>query len=314
MMKIFIRISLLVVVVLALCASFFVGQWYEKQRVDNEISSHPLLAKRIFLSKPNDILVNFEPLRSQLKQDLEYYDDAGKVSVYFEYLPTGTSIRVGDKKEIIGASLLKVPAAMELYKLAEKGKISLDKTVALKESWLDSNYGELYKKGAGYKLTVHELARIMIEQSDNTALNGIQEVIKPFVSITSPSSAYNALDVEFTDSESTDLQLSARSYSSFLKCLYFACYISTDSSQEIMSYLTHSTDGKSNKIRKYLPKDVKIAHKIGVAGDMSQADCGVVYVPNRNYVLCVMLEESEDRGSEVIAQVSKKVYDYVNDL
>ncbi|HRJ91343.1 MAG TPA: serine hydrolase, partial [Candidatus Saccharibacteria bacterium] len=178
----------------------------------------------------------------------------------------------------------------------------------------DSNYGDLYKKGAGYKLSIHDLARITIEQSDNTALNGVQDIIKPHVSTNSPNSAYSALDVEFTDSSSTDLQLSARSYTSFLKCLYFACYLSTDSSQEIMNYLTHSTEGKSNKLKKYLPNNVKIAHKIGVAGNMSQADCGVVYVPNRNYALCVMLEESEDRASEVIAQVSKKVYDYVDKL
>ncbi|HRF28946.1 MAG TPA: hypothetical protein PL051_04930 [Candidatus Saccharibacteria bacterium] len=121
-MKVLFRISASVAILALLIGSFFMGQWYQKRQTESEISSHPLLAKRIFLSKPNDILVNFEPLRSQLKEQLKYYDDEGKVSVYFEYLPTGTSIRIGDRKEIIGASLLKVPAVMELYKLVEQKK------------------------------------------------------------------------------------------------------------------------------------------------------------------------------------------------
>ncbi len=87
--------------------------------------------------------------------------------------------------------------------------------------------------------------------------------------------------------------------------------MSADASQEIMTYLTHSTSGTSGRMGKYIPKNIEIAHKIGVVGNSTQADCGIVYIPDRNYVLCVMINEQQARGSEVIAQVSKKVYDYV---
>jgi len=56
---------------------------------------------------------------------------------------------------------------------------------------------------------------------------------------------------------------------------------------------------------------VPIAHKIGVAGNQVQSDCGIVYIPERPYLLCVMLGENKERGSEVIAQVSRQAYDYV---
>lgn len=291
----------------AIVASFFGGMWYSGVRADADISNHDLLSKRIFLSKPNDILVNFEPMRAELRDELAYYD--GKVSLYFEYLPTGTSMRFGDAKQMVAASLLKVPVAMEVYRLSEMGRIDLNQEVSLKQEWLDTHYGELYKKGAGYTTTLRELVVIMLENSDNTALNAVQSYVDSNDD-DATKSVYDSLDVDFS-ADRLNLAMSARAYASFMKCLYFSCYLSTDSSQEIMSYLTKSTYGVTGRIGKYIPDSVTIAHKIGVAGEAVQSDCGIVYVPNRNYILCIMLNEEQHRGGEVIAQVSKKVYDYV---
>ena len=301
-------LTIFITAIMVGAGAFFGGVWYSGARMDEQIKTHNLLAKRIFLSKPADILVNFEPLRSKLRDDLSYYN--GNISLYFEYLPTGTSIRLGDGEQLVGASLLKVPAAMELYSLSEQGKVNLDDKITLKKEWLDSNFGTLYKKGAGYTTTIRELAKIMIEQSDNTALNAVQSILNAH-SNGKTLSAYDALDVDYTDNARTNLSLSARAYASFLKCLYFACYVSTDSSQEILTYLTHSTYTDEGRLGKYIPDSVAIAHKIGVAGDEVQPDCGIVYIPNRNYLLCVMVGENKERGGEVIAQTSKMVYDYV---
>lgn len=294
-------------IMLVVVVSFFGGMWYSEARTDSELADHNLLAKRIFLSEPNDILVNFEPMRAELRKDLAYYD--GKVSLYFEYLPTGTSMRFGDTQQLVAASLLKVPVVMELYRLSEMGKINLDDEIAIRQAWLDEGYGDLYKKGAGNTLSLRELVALTLEQSDNTALNAIQSVVDEHDD-DKTKSAYDSLDVDFgTDRES--LSMSARAYASFMKCLYFSCYLSVDSSQEIMTYLTKSTYGTTGRIGKYISDDVTIAHKIGVAGNAVQSDCGIVYVPNRNYILCVMLDEEQDRGGEAIAQISKRVYDYV---
>jgi beta-lactamase class A len=307
-MKRYIRpITAIMATALVVLASFFGGMWFSSYQADKEISDHDLLSKRIFLSKPNDILVNFEPMRAELRKDLAYYD--GKVSLYFEYLPTGTSMRFGDTNQLVAASLLKVPVVMELYRLSEMDKISLADEIIIKQEWLDEGYGDLYKKGAGHTLTLRELAAITLEQSDNTALNAIQSVVDEHDD-DKLKSAYDSLDVDF-GSDRESLSMSARAYASFMKCLYFSCYLSVDSSQEIMTYLTKSTYGTTGRIGKYISDDVTIAHKIGVAGNAVQSDCGIVYVPNRNYILCVMLDEEQDRGGEAIAQISKRVYDYV---
>lgn len=298
----------IIATLLVVTVSFIAGMWCMGARTDNQLDTHNLLAKRIFLSKPSDTLLNFEPLRAQLREELAYYE--GDVSLYFEYLPTGTSIRIGDTQHMVAASLLKVPVIMELHKLAETGHVNLDTQVALRSEWLDPGYGDLYKKGAGYKLTLDELSKLVLEQSDNTALNAVQSVTAKYADRLD-SSAYDALDVDFVDTEEANLSMSARAYASFMKCLYFSCYLSADASQDIMAHLARSTYGGEGRLGKYIPSDVPIAHKIGVAGNQVQSDCGIVYVPNRNYLLCVMLGEDKDRGSEVIAQVSKVAYDYV---
>lgn len=296
-------------VILLLCAgSFAIGNWFASKHLSDQTRQHPLLAKRLFIENANDPIINFEPLRSKLRSELAFYGDQ-KASLYFEYLPTGTSIRIGSNTQLVGASLLKLPAVMDLYHLAEEKKLNLDDRVTLRGEWLDDQFGELYKKGTGYSLSIRELAKIALEQSDNTAINGVQSIVQSH-RLESSKSSFNALDVEFTDTEMSNLELSARSYSSFLKCLYFACYVSTDDSQEILEYLSHTAVGRE-RLPKYLPESVTVAHKIGVAGEDTQADCGIVYVQHRNYVLCVMLTETKEKGSEVIAQLSKYVYDYV---
>lgn len=151
--------------------AYIFGTHNSSSAKSNTAAQYPLLAKRLFVDNPNDTFVNFVELRKQLNSYFSNNNISG--SLYFEYLPTGTSIRIDGDKQQVGASLLKVPAAMELYKAAELGKIDLDQTVTIQQDWLDDAYGDLYKKGAGYQLTLREAAKIMLENSDNTALNVI---------------------------------------------------------------------------------------------------------------------------------------------
>jgi len=287
--------------------AFLAGIWYANERSSQKIKDHPLLARRIFLENPNDTIINFEPLRSKLRQELAHYGENS--SLYFEYLPTGTSIRIGDSTQLIGASLLKLPYVMDLYHLAEIGKINLQSKVQLKAEWLDTAYGQLHQRGAGAELTVRELAQAALRYSDNTAINGVRALVDE-QRLPPQESSFHALDIEFATTEAATISLTARSFSSFLKCLYFSCYLAPDHSQELLQELSVGSVG-GDRLPKYLPTDLTIAHKIGVLGQAVQSDCGIVYVQKRHYVLCVILKESQDRGSEVIAQLSKYVYDYV---
>lgn len=269
---------------------------------------YPLLAKRLFIDNPSDTRINFSPLRTALNQ--YFSENLVQGSLYFEYLPTGTSIRINADDRYRAASLMKLPVAMELYKTSEQGKVNLDETIQLKEEWLNDEFGTLYKKGAGHELTRREAAKIMLTESDNTALRAILEVTE--TSLENNDRALGYLDIDFQNLND-EISIGARSYSSFLKCLYFACYNTKENSQEMLRYLSESSN--SDRLRAGIDdKDVVIAHKIGVFNTQVQSDCGIVYVEKNNYLICIMLNgANNDTTNHHISELSKIVYTYIKD-
>ena len=130
---------------------------------------YPLLSKLIFTVNPNDIIVNFIPLRTALNDYVSQQDN--KVGVYFEYLPSGTSISANGATEVKLASLSKVPLAMSIFKKIERGNLSLTDTLTVKKENLDQKFGNLWEKWEGAQLSVVELVRLALAESDNTAYN-----------------------------------------------------------------------------------------------------------------------------------------------
>jgi beta-lactamase class A len=267
---------------------------------------YPLLARRIFTENPNEPIVNFSGLRSELNSYFEENNIEG--GLYFEYLPTGTSIRIAGEEKEVAASLIKLPAAMELYKAAELGKINLDDEIVIREEWLDDGFGQLYKKGAGHKLTLREATKIMLKDSDNTALKTISVTMMGLVS--ESENPFNFLDAEFTQNPDLTVSISARSYSSFLKCLYFSCYLDKEHSQEILDYLSNT--GFKDRIVAGVDDGVTVAHKVGNFGQTTQSDCGIVYLDKKNYLLCLMIEGPDNAETDAkIATISKLTYEFL---
>lgn len=124
-------------------------------------------------------IVNFQPLRAQIKDYLAYTGLAH--SFYFEYLPTGTSVRDGDQNQLVGASLMKIPIVMDLYKAVERDKARLDQQVTVPQTVLgseDQEFGNVRKLKAGDQLKLEEAAMIALKESDNTAAYTVFEHTK----------------------------------------------------------------------------------------------------------------------------------------
>lgn len=68
----------------------------------------------------------------------------------------------------------------------------------------------------------------------------------------------------------------------------------------------------NNKLPKYLPSDLQIAHKTGEIGWFTH-DAGIIYTQKQNYIMVVLSESDSPKGAEDrIAQLSKAVYEYFN--
>lgn len=281
-----------------------------KQTEQNQqINQYNLLAKRLFLEEPNNNKINFTPLRESLNSYFANNNLNGG-NLYFEYLPTGTSIRISGDEQLVAASLMKVPVAMDVYKSAELGRIKLDDVISLKAEWLNNEYGTLYKQGAGYRLTVREAVKIMLEDSDNTALFALAAANDGKLSDT--ESSLNYIDLDYKVNSDQTISVNARSYSSVLKCLYFACYNTKDDSQLMLNNLVNST--YKNRLKAGVGNsNIAVAHKIGTNLNNNQSDCGIVYYPKNNYLLCIMIPGPGTSATDKkISDISKIVYDFIN--
>lgn len=268
---------------------------------------YPLLAQRIFIEDPNDIIINFIPLRTALREAVAKVGDT--VGVYFEYLPSGTSIGVNDGLETHLASLMKIPLMMGIYKQLERGELKKDTVLTIKQEHLDERFGALWQRGEGTTLTVEEAVRLTLVESDNTSSNVLLAKLLP----TDIDRVFDSLDVPKRKEGKFHI-LSPKSYASILRSLYLSSYLTQASSNEILDILTKTAF--SDKLPSGVPNTIKVAHKIGVfrsRDDLEEtySDCGIVYVPKRPYILCMMARVPEETAKRVMRDVSKMVYGYV---
>ncbi len=269
---------------------------------------YPYISRRVFAGHQYHLLTNFVVLRSALNEILATKDNVG---LYFEYLPSGTSIGIHENQEFIQASLLKIPLAMAVLKQVESGRIGTGDQIEIAEQDIDPNFGELYKQGVGTRLTVSVALEKILAESDNTARN----LLFKLVSQQQIVDVYDYLGIPKDFGE--EPTISPKNYSSILRSLYFSSFINPTNSNSVLDLLSRSEF--SDMIVAGVPKDLTVAHKIGVRKGKPGVsdvftDCGIFYLPQRPYLLCMMINSSEAEADVTMKGISTIVYDYVSKL
>lgn len=266
--------------------------------------AYPLLAKRLFRIPEQELIVNFTPLRVDLNAYIA--TQSGSISTYFEYIPTGNSIGVNGAQTFAYASLLKVPMVMAFYRIVDQGQIKKTDTLTITSDVIDKSFGTLWQKGPGTKLSVADAIRFTLTDSDNTAYQLLRKQVSPkeFANI------FENLDIPL-DIQNNEPTVTAKNYISILKSLFFTSSLRSDDSQEILRYLSQSS--YTTGIRKPIPTTIAVAHKMGIITEQEALyDCGIVYLPNNPYFLCVMTaNRPQEEAERIIQTISGKVYDFL---
>lgn len=278
-------------------------------------SKFPLINKTVTANLGKHFIINFTPLKTELKKIQKSYPQ--KTYIYFSYINNGSWVGLDEREDFVAASTIKVPLAMAMFKAVEEGKVKLTDPYSLEELDLNQGFGDLYKVGTDKEFTVEELLKIMLEQSDNTATNAIYSVFRR-MGIDDPLiQVYEFMGWEFTSyiptlGEAPNYsRITLKALSNIFISLYDAKYINIENSNKVLEYLTQTPF--NDKIAAGVPKDIAVAHKIGVAvTDETFSDCGIVYAPNRNYILCLGSNGGDEkRAAKFMAEVSGAVYKYV---
>lgn len=279
---------------------------------NNSLSGYPFLSKRISLDGyDNDLHINFVPLRTALRSYVEGQSE--NISIYFEYLPSGSSIGINEDKEMLMASLIKVPTIMMIYNKIANGELSKDTMLTLEERHIDKQYGDFWEEGVGATISVEDAIHKSFIESDNTT----HQMLFSLLNEEDQRNLFNNIDMRVSEENGVFQSFtSAKSYASILKSLYYSTFLPAEYSNEILNILRENH--KSEGITQDIPDNIDVSRKSGIInseiGDIIN-DCAIFHYPNRPYVLCISAAGTNtEEMLKHISTVSKFVYTYIRDI
>lgn len=240
-----------------------------------------------------------------LKLDLENYIKKfkGQYGIYYINVADGNEFGINNQAVFTAASTVKIPISLYLYEKIRDGSIEPDETLVYSKKDYEEGTGEIrWNSEFGESYKIKELARLMIESSDNVAANmllrylGMQNIKKYMREL----GGYIVKDDENVSCP-FDMAL-------YMKTAYEFYINNGKLGEEFIKFFKNTQF--NDRIPRLLPEEVPIAHK---TGDQSSVVCdvGIVFA-KKPYILSVMSENvDEDEAADVIARISKKVYDFV---
>ena len=241
------------------------------------------------------------------------------VGVYFRDLKNGTWAGVNQSEKFAPGSLLKIPIMLIYYAAAETHPEILTKQVTYLGT-TDLNALQVPRPAHslvyGKTYTVDELIRGMIVNSGNNSY----DILANQISSSSLGDFYASFGIPLpADGDPNGEFVSPEAYANILGKLYDHSYLDASSSEKAIALLEDATF--SNGLRAPVPTSIPIAHKYGERGVVTTdgsdgedfGDCGIVYYPGENYILCVMTHGTDfPTLSKVIAHLSQLTYTYVS--
>ena len=253
-----------------------------------------------------DLKNNVASYINQKKKD----KDLSYAAIYFRDLNNGPWFGIDEKNSFNPGSLLKVPLVMTVFNIADRDPSFLDKVIEYAGG--DSQAEQFYLPDKsieiGKKYTVMELIEYSLKYSDNNATL----ILSQIANNKDTRETYSELGVEYPETEL--YKVSVRTYASFFRILFNASYLDRDYSEKILEILSEAKF--SLGLRAGVPAEVPVSHKFGereIAEDLFQLhDCGIVYVPEKPYLLCIMTQGKQmDTLSSIIRDISKMTYESV---
>lgn len=278
------------------------------------------------------------------KQIAEIAKDAkGKVGVYAVLIETGETVSLNANEHFAMQSVVKLPISMAVMKLAQEGKLDLEEKVGIsKDELVPSNMRSPIrdKNPNGGEMSVRDLIRYAISESDGTAADVLQRVAGGANGVQSYVDSIGVKEMEIKHSHKefgAKWELQYENWAtpegaiSLLRALWTASSgnnsrlgVASDTRKVeaktidmILDFMVESNN-PPNRIKGLLPKDTVVAHKTGSGGTRdgitsATNDVGIVRLPNGDYFAIAVFvgDSSADLQTRkgVIAKIARAVWD-----
>lgn len=260
---------------------------------------------------------NVVNMETKIKKDIEEMIREGaaeSVSLYYRDLNNGPWFGINEDENYKPASLLKVPILMAYLKKIDNRMDLLSGTLSYSENEIEmpEPAQQLESLNPEEKYSLETLFERMIIYSDNQAY----ALLVNKIDSDNLDMVMQDLGMTLPAENGTENILTAKSYASLFRVLYNASYLSRNTSEyalDLMSRVRYEKGLTDN-----LPEEIAVSHKFGlrrdteVEGIVYLHDCGIIYYPEKPYLLCVMTKGKDyDKLTQIISTLSSNIYQQI---
>lgn len=234
-----------------------------------------------------------------------------KPAIYVWSFETGKYAAINEDKVYPAASIIKIPVLVQLFKSIEANQVSIYDEMTLTHYYRASGSGDMQYAQDGRKYSLDELARVMIQNSDNSATNMLMSKVGGMDDVNTGIRSWGLKNThiktwlpDLTGTNTT----TAYDMAKILFNLENTSFLNVNSREDIIKYMSKV---KNNRlIQAGLPQGVPFVHKTGDIGTML-GDAGIVYLPSGQHYIVVILAKrphNDPAGVNFIKSASALIY------
>ena len=252
------------------------------------------------------------------RQEIEDYADDyyGTAGVYAQDIKGGYGYGVNPDETFFGASVMKIPLLVAVFRKIDEGEVSLNDSFATESGDWAGGAGWLQWEEAGTSHTVEDYMWMMMTQSDNVATNALLRLVGGPAYVNEVARALNAPDTflyQKVTSEravipALDNRTTPRDMATILGKVYTGEAVSSDSSQKLVEIMYQNE--LQSSLKDGLPEDVEAAKKGGWLYKVYD-EAGIVWHEDRPYIVAIFSKhgsEDVEVGKSLLKGISKAVY------
>lgn len=223
-------------------------------------------------------------------------DNINKFGMVYYDINSEKFIEINSNKQFVAASTIKIPINMLMYDMIQCKKININEKLKYQKEDFEDGAGKLQGMDLSNPIAIKTLSDYSIIYSDNIAINMILRK-------TGKKNRYIYIEkIVGHHIVHKGNNITSKDYFKILERLY-----SNPQNNKYYSSMieTMKKTKYNDRIDKYIPHQI-VAHKIGDFAPYVN-DSGIVYKANP-YIIVIFTKEIPE-AKEVIAQVSKMIYD-----
>jgi len=283
------------------------------------IKSHKANFENFFLGSQNlfeELTRIKDPLENLVEETPQNFN--GNMAIFVKDLKTAKTYQVNADQKFSSASLYKLAVMYKAYDSLAKNEINMDEILSGESTDLDRILSGVQddtdlnsqqavssdNQNQTIAYSVSKALRLMITISDNySALLLAQRLNWPEINNLMQKEGFGDIDLLNQDGPT----VTARTIGALLEKIYRNQAVSPQSSEAMKQLLFDQQI--NDRIPKYLPEDIKVAHKTGEL-DSIRHDAGIVLSKKSHYIFVFLTDSPQPLdASEKIAVLSKQIFD-----